>query len=245
MSKLFDALTEASKNKQDESTRFDSTKAKKPIGEGPIRHMADSDIAEYKLLRQRISKLTPHLHQRALLFIGLSPGSLNVAADFCFTVSGAGEKVLFVGVNTDQHYARQLFGISQSPGVAELFCSDCVVQELIYRTVYPNLFFLPAAIPRVNFISSDEEDVIRRAIAEMKALSRWTILHCPPPSLFCNAPVIASAVDGVILVIQAGKTERKTAQQTRKKLSESGAHLLGTVLTNQRNYIPSWILSKL
>lgn len=247
MSKIFEALTEASKKKPEDEPRPAGSKAHKQPNESPVHHLPESDLTEYRLLRQRIVRLTPNLDKRVLLFMGPSDtkGSLDVAADFCFTVAGAGDKVLFVGVNADQSFLRQIFGINQFPGVAELFSGECAVQDLIYRTVYANLFFLPALIPGANALSAEEQDIIRSATREMKSFSDWSIFHCPALSGFTNATMLAGIVDGVILVIKAEQTGRRVAQRTREKLAGSGAHILGAVLTDQKDHIPSWITSRL
>jgi non-specific protein-tyrosine kinase len=47
-----------------------------------------------------------------------------------------------------------------------------------------------------------------------------------------DAAVLASKVDGVLLVIRAGGTKRDHAQKARALLEKVKVHLVGAVLTN-------------
>jgi non-specific protein-tyrosine kinase len=50
-----------------------------------------------------------------------------------------------------------------------------------------------------------------------------------------DASIIATRVDGVLLVIRAGKTKRDLAQKARDQLLNVKAHLLGVVLNGVKS----------
>ena len=47
-----------------------------------------------------------------------------------------------------------------------------------------------------------------------------------------DAAVLATKVDGVLLVVSAGKTRRERARAAVQRLEQINARLVGTVLTN-------------
>ncbi|MEN8129067.1 MAG: hypothetical protein ABFS45_02490 [Pseudomonadota bacterium] len=65
------------------------------------------------------------------------------------------------------------------------------------------------------------------------------ILKNPEYSLLC------SKVDGVILVIEAGKTKRQIAKRTIEYIEGSDGEILGIVLNRRKYYIPEWIYHRL
>lgn len=67
------------------------------------------------------------------------------------------------------------------------------------------------------------------------------IWDVPPPTAEPLALSMARAMDGIVLVAQAGKTRRHVAQHVSQSLSHSGGHLLGVVLNRTRNHIPPWL----
>lgn len=56
---------------------------------------------------------------------------------------------------------------------------------------------------------------------------------------------IAPTVDGVLLLLSAGKTPIRQAQATRQALVDRGANLLGAVLDNDRVWLPKFLRDRL
>jgi Mrp family chromosome partitioning ATPase len=52
-------------------------------------------------------------------------------------------------------------------------------------------------------------------------------------------------VDGVLLVLEAGKTRRHVAIRAKKELEEAGGKLLGVVLNKRRYHIPERVYKRL
>ena len=67
------------------------------------------------------------------------------------------------------------------------------------------------------------------------------------PALWTDAsPIhIATAMDAVILVIEAGHTRWEVAQRAMDRLTEASVHVLGAVLNKRRYYIPEWLYRRL
>ncbi len=52
-------------------------------------------------------------------------------------------------------------------------------------------------------------------------------------------------VDGIILVLEAGKTRRESAESVKKKIQAAGGVILGAVFNKRQYYIPDFIYKKL
>ena len=60
------------------------------------------------------------------------------------------------------------------------------------------------------------------------------ILDCPPVLPFADAAVLASKVDGVLLVVSAGETTREACRLAVQRTTVSGGKLLGIVMQKVR-----------
>jgi len=58
------------------------------------------------------------------------------------------------------------------------------------------------------------------------------LFDTPPVIAVTDAAVLATKVDGTLLVFQAGKTSRERARQARQMLEKVKAHIVGVVLNN-------------
>jgi Mrp family chromosome partitioning ATPase len=54
----------------------------------------------------------------------------------------------------------------------------------------------------------------------------------PPIASFTDGVLIASMVDGVILVVNSGKSSRQVVRRSRQLLHDIGAKIFGVVLNN-------------
>jgi succinoglycan biosynthesis transport protein ExoP len=61
-------------------------------------------------------------------------------------------------------------------------------------------------------------------------LSPLSIIHGPPVFPTADAAILASKVNGVVLVVQSGKSRVQTVQQAIEALTHSGGRVLGVVL---------------
>ena len=50
--------------------------------------------------------------------------------------------------------------------------------------------------------------------------------------------ILSSEMDGVLLVIEAGKTQREVAKRAVDLLKEGGVNLIGVVLNNAKKVLP-------
>jgi len=60
----------------------------------------------------------------------------------------------------------------------------------------------------------------------------YVLVDAPPIVPVTDAAVLAPRVDGVLLVLRAGKTKREMAQRAKELLLQVNARILGVVLTN-------------
>lgn len=58
------------------------------------------------------------------------------------------------------------------------------------------------------------------------------LLDAPPVLAVTDAAVLSSKVDGVLLVVSAGKTKREKARQAQAQLEKINARIVGAVLNN-------------
>ena len=67
-------------------------------------------------------------------------------------------------------------------------------------------------------------------IQQLEKIADVILFDSPPVLAVTDAVVLASRVDGVVLVIEAGRTRRDTINQTIERLRQVGANVLGGVL---------------
>ncbi len=71
-----------------------------------------------------------------------------------------------------------------------------------------------------------------RVLDALKERADIVLLDSPPVVAVSDAAVLATKVDGVLLVVSAGRTKRDSIQTAKAKLQKVNANVLGAVLMN-------------
>jgi non-specific protein-tyrosine kinase len=71
-----------------------------------------------------------------------------------------------------------------------------------------------------------------RVLGAIGAEADVVLIDAPPVAAVADATILAARVDGVLLVVDSGRTRRDTARRATDQLQRVGARLLGAVLTN-------------
>jgi Mrp family chromosome partitioning ATPase len=73
---------------------------------------------------------------------------------------------------------------------------------------------------------------MEEVIAALAGQADQVLFDTPPVVAVTDAAVLATKVDGVLLIISAGRTRREYARTAVQRLEQINARLVGTVLTN-------------
>jgi non-specific protein-tyrosine kinase len=73
---------------------------------------------------------------------------------------------------------------------------------------------------------------LAEALDELGNLADYVLCDAPPILAVTDAALWASKVDGVVLLINAGRTKREHAQRARSVLEKVQARVVGAVLLN-------------
>jgi Mrp family chromosome partitioning ATPase len=74
---------------------------------------------------------------------------------------------------------------------------------------------------------------------DLTLVDSWSVAVPPKPRLF------SPHVDGIVLVIDAGKTRWQIAEKQKRELAAQGGNVLGVILNNRTYPIPDSIYSRL
>jgi non-specific protein-tyrosine kinase len=105
----------------------------------------------------------------------------------------------------------------------------------LQNTQVENLYVLSSGAKPPNpadlLGSTKMDNVIERLMETADII----LFDAPPVIAVTDAVVLGSKVDGVLLVVQAGKTRRDHAERAKEMLEKANVHIIGVTLTNAPN----------
>jgi len=210
----------------------------KPNTELLINNDPRSSLAEaYRQLRTSILLSTAGHAPKSLLITSSLPaeGKTTTAVNTAISLAQTGAKVLVIDADMRRPRLHSVFGISNAQGLSTILSSEMPEKEVVATAQYDEdskLFLLPSGpIPPnpAELIGSEQMSNLLRI---MQDNFTHVVVDSPPIASFTDGVLIASMVDGVILVVHSGKSSRQVVKRARQFLQDVGAKIFGVVLNN-------------
>ena len=187
----------------------------------------------YRTLRTNIqfSSLDKALHTLLATSTAPDEGKSTTLANLAVTMAQAEQRVILVDCDLRRPTLHTLFGLNNDAGLTSMILSQDDVPPL-QETGVPGLRLLASGPlpPRpADILGSRRMEAV---IARLRAEADIVLFDTPPVVAVTDAAVLATKVDGVLLVFQAGKTSRDRARRAREMLEKVKANIIGVVLNN-------------
>lgn len=195
-----------------------------------------SPVSEaYRRLRTNLefASLTGKIETLVVTSPGPDEGKSTTLANLAVVMAQAGKRVILVDADLRRPAQHLIFGVSNEQGLTNLMIDPSLVQAppLMATQVEGLWLLLSGPLPPnpAELLASPQMDHIIEALKERADV---VLFDAPPVIAVTDAAILATKTDGVLLVIQAGKTKREHAARARELLEQVKARIIGSVLTN-------------
>jgi len=206
-------------------------KVRPMIEDGP-----DSPYAEaYRVLRTNLLFANKGVPGGAFAMTsgGVGEGKSTTLFNLAYVCAAIGDKVLIVDSDLRRPVQHTIMGMQNRFGLTNVLMRDVPIEETIKPVPnVPNLHFLPSGkLPRssVGVLNTQR---MRELIKNLKARYDYVFFDSPPVVGVSDASILASEVDGVMLVVQYRKYPRVMSLRAKRMVENVGGKLVGVVLNN-------------
>jgi len=193
-----------------------------------------SPISEaYRALRTNIQFSTVDKPLRTLLVTSTNPveGKSTTVANLGVVMAQAGLSVIVVDSDLRRPALHEVFGVSRNLGLTNaLLDKNPNPDGYLQETGIENLRVLACGPLPPNPSELLGSQRMRELIEQLKEEADVLLFDSPPVLAVTDASILASQVDGVLLVVDAGTTRREVAQRGKEQLDKVGANILGATL---------------
>jgi capsular exopolysaccharide synthesis family protein len=160
-------------------------------------------------------------------------------ANLAVIMAEGGRQVILVDGDLRRPVLHDLFGVENTVGLSDVirqadsWAADPVSADLPLRE---------SGIEGIKLLTSGQlpqnpsvllgSSSMDRVIAHLSGQADLVLFDAPPVLAVTDAALVATRVDGTLLVVRAGGTRREHVQQAKELLARVNAHLVGAALTH-------------
>jgi len=148
------------------------------------------------------------------------------------------KKTLLVDCDLRRPTLHMLFSVPRENGVVEIIAEGRKVKDVVKRTAEPHLDIITAGKPVSKPSDILESGGFRGLLEEARFYYELILVDCAPVLPVSDPMLLASEMDGVILVIKAGATQREVVQRASSLLKGERSRFLGVVINNLSGALP-------
>ena len=144
----------------------------------------------------------------------------------------AGKRVLLV----DADMRKPSFVVEEQAdlGLSRLLTGDGVVDKHILPTRDHGLCLMPSGPVPPNPSQLLGSPVAAQIIDRLRKHFDFIVLDAPPTHGFADAPLLSALADGILFVVESGKTRRSMALEALVRLRSANPMILGAALTKHQ-----------
>jgi succinoglycan biosynthesis transport protein ExoP len=197
-----------------------------------------SPLAEaYRQLRTSVLLSTAGRAPKSLLVTSSLPGEgkTTTAVNTAISLAQTGANVVIIDADMRRPRLHTVFEIGNRKGLSTILSSEMTEAEMlttIEAHEMSGLYLLPSGPIPPNPAELIGSEQMRRLIKTLEGTFTHIVVDSPPISSFTDGVLISSMVDGVLLVVQGGKSSRHVVRRSRGLLLDVGAKIFGIVLNN-------------
>lgn len=199
------------------------------VAKDPFSPVSES----YRMIRSNIQFMFIDRPGRSILITSPAPGEgkSSTAVNLGIALAQNGQRTIVVDTELRKPVLHKVFQVLNSDGLTDqLRWPEPAINVRLRETEVERLRLLPAGDIPPNPSELLGSQRMKQLVASLTNEADMVVFDSPPAAFVADAAIMAKLVDGVILVIAAGKTQREAARQAVFNLQTAGANILGVVL---------------
>jgi exopolysaccharide/PEP-CTERM locus tyrosine autokinase len=172
------------------------------------------EAEQFKILRTNLLFPISGNPPRTIMVTSAVPGEGKsfVSANLAISIAqGIDEHVLLMDCDIRRPCLHTRFGFNDVRGLSDYLADDASISSVLLKTKLKKLTMLPGGKPYNNpseLLTSEKMLALLKEV-KIRYKDRYIIIDSPPPKLSAETSAIARQVDGIILVVKYGSTNRE------------------------------------
>lgn len=150
-------------------------------------------------------------------------------------------KILLIDADMRKGSMIKYLGVDFHKGLSEYLTDKADLNEVIFNIDVEHLSFMSCGAVPPNPAELLGSPKMKELIKSLRGEYEFIIIDTPPVIPVTDPVIIGTLVEGMIMVVQAGRTQRGMVKRGMELLDQAHANLIGHVLTGIEYFVPQYI----
>lgn len=156
-------------------------------------------------------------------------GKSTLAANIAGMLAEAGEPTILIDADLRRPVQAERIGLDGAVGLSQVLAGSARLTDALIPSGHQNLTILPAGRIPPNPAEMVGSNRMKSLIAHLSK-AHTVIIDAPPLLPVTDAALLTSSADGVVVVVQSGRTKAEQLAVAARKIQQVDGNLLGVVL---------------
>ena len=154
------------------------------------------------------------------------------------------QKVVLVDFDLRRPRIHEYFNVGSRPGVIDVITGNAKVKSVARETSISNLKVISSGMSQQGAGELIDQADLTTMIEELKFYFDFIVIDSPPVIPVSDPLLIADKVDGVLMVIKAGTTQREVVKRAVNLLDNASIKMFGAILNDYEEVLPYYYSEK-
>lgn len=162
-------------------------------------------------------------------------GKSFISANLAASISLLGKSVLLIAADLRKPRLQLIFNTGQVKGLSHYLCGQAEINEVITKTTYPHIDFIPSGPIPPNPSELLHTDKMKSLLTEVKTRYDYIIIDTAPIGLVTDGIPLVQQTDITLFIIRAGVSGIEAALSPERLKQEFGLPNIAIVLNAFKN----------
>ena len=161
-------------------------------------------------------------------------GKSTIASNLAYVIAQTDKRVLLVDADLRKPTVHRTFKLNNEQGLTTLLTNtDLKFNQVVQHSRDLNLYFLPSGPIPPNPSEILGSGRMTLLMQELGQYFDMVIYDAPPVTAVTDPQILATKVDGVVIVLRQGYTRKEEVKKAKEALDNVNANILGYVMNGK------------
>jgi non-specific protein-tyrosine kinase len=190
------------------------------------------DGEAFRQLRTKLFVIERESNLKTLLVTSAEPheGKSTIIANLALTLAHAGRKVVVIDGDMRRPRQHMIFGLENKQGLSDVLQQQAELDKVLQVTTIEGIQVLTSGALRDYPGELVIMPQMREIIIQLREHADVVLIDAPAVLAVADASVLATLVDGVLLVVEQSRSREDAVQEARRRLDHLNVRTLGVVM---------------